>query len=205
MYNSQWTGFELTTLVVIGHERDGPCSYQLPKEKSSRLPNLPVNIQKFACYDIFLLLVQKQFGCTSWNAELDHRLLSYTCIFIQNKIRISHLKYCKYKFILILSMNKFKINKTVISRRYHRGNQNPHIEEDQRTQWPKEKVQKDKQQSTNRILNNVLHDAMQYLGRSLLNGSLRVIKLQPRFKVYNIYYLPVIFHIFRIISIAYSM
>ena len=31
--------------------------------------------------------------------------------------------------------------------RYQRGNQNPHIEE-QTTQWPKEKVQKDKQRST---------------------------------------------------------
>ena len=28
------------------------------------------------------------------------------------------------------------------------GNQNPYIEEEQTTQWPKEKVQKDKQQST---------------------------------------------------------
>ena len=32
--------------------------------------------------------------------------------------------------------------------RYQRGNQNPYIEEEQTTQWPKEKVQKDKQQST---------------------------------------------------------
>jgi hypothetical protein len=32
--------------------------------------------------------------------------------------------------------------------RYERGNQSPYIEEDQTTQWPKEKVQKDKQQST---------------------------------------------------------
>jgi hypothetical protein len=29
-----------------------------------------------------------------------------------------------------------------------KGNQNPYIEEEQTTQWPKEKVQKDKQQST---------------------------------------------------------
>ena len=29
-----------------------------------------------------------------------------------------------------------------------RGNQNPYIEEKQTTQWPKEKVQKDKQRST---------------------------------------------------------
>jgi hypothetical protein len=28
------------------------------------------------------------------------------------------------------------------------GNQNPYIEEEQTTQWPKEKVQKDKQQFT---------------------------------------------------------
>ena len=31
--------------------------------------------------------------------------------------------------------------------RYQRGNQNPYIEEEQTTQWPKEKVQKDKQRS----------------------------------------------------------
>jgi len=29
--------------------------------------------------------------------------------------------------------------------RYKRGNQNPYIEEEQTTQWSKEKVQKDKQ------------------------------------------------------------
>ena len=32
--------------------------------------------------------------------------------------------------------------------RYQRGNQNPYIKEEQTTQWPKEKVQKDKQRST---------------------------------------------------------
>jgi hypothetical protein len=32
--------------------------------------------------------------------------------------------------------------------RYQRGNQNPYIEEEQTTQWPKEKVQKNKQRST---------------------------------------------------------
>jgi hypothetical protein len=32
--------------------------------------------------------------------------------------------------------------------RYQRGNQNPYIEEEQTTQWLKEKVQKDKKQST---------------------------------------------------------
>jgi hypothetical protein len=32
--------------------------------------------------------------------------------------------------------------------RYQRSNQNPYIEEEQTTQWPKENVQKDKQRST---------------------------------------------------------
>ena len=32
--------------------------------------------------------------------------------------------------------------------RYQRGNHNPYIEEEQTTQWPKEKEQKDKQRST---------------------------------------------------------
>jgi hypothetical protein len=32
--------------------------------------------------------------------------------------------------------------------RYQRSNHNPYIEEEQTTQWPKEKVQKDKQRST---------------------------------------------------------
>ena len=32
--------------------------------------------------------------------------------------------------------------------RYQRGNQNPYIEEEHTTQWPKENLQKDKQRST---------------------------------------------------------
>jgi hypothetical protein len=35
--------------------------------------------------------------------------------------------------------------------RYQRGNQNPYIAEEQTTQWPKEKVQKDKQRSAKHI------------------------------------------------------
>ena len=36
--------------------------------------------------------------------------------------------------------------------RYQRGNQNPYIEEQQKTQWSKEKVPKDKQRSTKHTL-----------------------------------------------------
>ena len=35
-----------------------------------------------------------------------------------------------------------------MAKRYQRGNQNPYIEEEQKTQWPKEKVQKDKQRKS---------------------------------------------------------
>jgi hypothetical protein len=35
-----------------------------------------------------------------------------------------------------------------MTKRYQRGNQKPYIEDEQTTQWPKEKVQKDKQLST---------------------------------------------------------
>jgi len=40
-------------------------------------------------------------------------------------------------------MNSVPLTRRVT--RYQRGNQNPYIEEEQTTQWPKEKVQKDKQ------------------------------------------------------------
>ena len=43
---------------------------------------------------------------------------------------------------------KGKILESQKSWRYQRGNQNPYIEDEQTTQWPKEKVQKDKQRST---------------------------------------------------------
>ena len=52
-----------------------------------------------------------------------------------------------YGFWLLL----INLNLSLVWRRvwiYHRGHQNPYIEEEQTTQWPKEKVQKDKQRST---------------------------------------------------------
>ena len=55
----------------------------------------------------------------------------------------------KVKFNLRKSFsNHFFWNYLRIAWRYQRGNQNPYIEEEQTTQWPNEKVQKDKQRST---------------------------------------------------------
>ena len=49
--------------------------------------------------------------------------------------------------------------------RYQRGNQNPYIKEEQTTQLPKEKVQKDKQRSTNHT-----HKAKDRVTRILLKN-----------------------------------
>ena len=45
-------------------------------------------------------------------------------------------------------MNKLSINLCKKSLKIPKGNQNPYIEKEQTTQWPKEKVQKDQQRST---------------------------------------------------------
>jgi hypothetical protein len=49
------------------------------------------------------------------------------------------------KSIMINKLSKIMSRKVW---RYQRGNHNPYSEEEQTTQWPKEKVQKDKQRST---------------------------------------------------------
>jgi hypothetical protein len=50
-----------------------------------------------------------------------------------------------YSYILLTFICEFATRKVW---RYQRGNHNPYIEEEQTTQWPKEKAQKDKQRST---------------------------------------------------------
>jgi hypothetical protein len=51
---------------------------------------------------------------------------------------------------LLFTVYMYKYSRIVLRRtwRYQRVNQNPSIEEGQTTQWPKEKIQKDKQLST---------------------------------------------------------
>jgi hypothetical protein len=67
----------------------------------------------------------------------------------QTKHKIT-LKYCSDVVFLFCFLLLFLL--LIISvrgaRRYQRGSQNPYIEEEQITQWPKEKVRKDKQRST---------------------------------------------------------
>ena len=60
--------------------------------------------------------------------------------------------------------------------RYQRGNQNPYIEEEQTTQWPKEKVQKDKQRSTKHT----------YQTKDRVNYGLVIINLLTQFNLDSI-------------------
>jgi hypothetical protein len=56
-----------------------------------------------------------------------------------------------YNFYFSLSTRQNNRKQSIRVRRalrYQRVNQNPYIEEEQTTQWPKEKVQKDKKRST---------------------------------------------------------
>ena len=73
------------------------------------------------------------------------------------------------------------INQTIIEINYHlrwvwryqRGNQNPYIEEEQTTQWPKEKVQKNKQRSTKhtyKIKDRVTWTALKTGGELMCSG-----------------------------------
>ena len=59
-----------------------------------------------------------------------------------------HFSYFSNRFNITNIREKTKILKTRRVGRYQMGNQNPYIEEEQTTQWSKEKVQKDKQRST---------------------------------------------------------
>ena len=66
----------------------------------------------------------------------------------------SDCDYDKHKFhgyilhIYIITVNHVMVATVRRVWRYQRGNQNSYIEEAQTTQWPKEKVQRDKQPST---------------------------------------------------------
>ena len=56
----------------------------------------------------------------------------------------------QYNWMVKMKITRHDLIRDVVRRvwRYQRGNQKPYIEEEQTTQWPKEKVQKDKQRST---------------------------------------------------------
>jgi hypothetical protein len=74
------------------------------------------------------------------------------------------------RFALKYYMCKIFSNK----RSYQRGNQNPYIEEEQTTQWPKEKEQKDKQRyrkHTKKTKDRVTRTSLKTGGELRCSGS----------------------------------
>jgi len=65
------------------------------------------------------------------------------------KVYVLVYMHSKIPSLTLPCSNEIGINLTALRRvwRYQRGNHKPYIEEEQTTQWPKEKVQKDKQRS----------------------------------------------------------
>jgi hypothetical protein len=63
----------------------------------------------------------------------------------------NHVVYSSFVDCIFTDIDKLGAKKTIVVRRvwgYQRGNQNPYFKEGQKTQWPNEKGQKNKQQST---------------------------------------------------------
>jgi len=84
-----------------------------------------------------------------WDKEIVHEIIILCNIAHFTDMRKKQVWSCawkeKYWHVLFTVVVKSSFARRVW--RYQRGNQNPYIEE-QTTQWPKEKVQKDKQRST---------------------------------------------------------
>ena len=83
------------------------------------------------------------------------------------------------KFLVSPLLSEKKTHCRISSKRvwrYQRGNQNPYIEEEQTTQWPKEKGQKDKQRSTkhtHKIKDRVTRTSLKTGGELRCSGRTR--------------------------------
>ena len=104
------------------------------------LPALHLRKLKSCVCHLFLSMYLYCFNVYFWST------ICFSLFFVFRNIPI-------FYYHVLEVLNRWSIFKDDIVRRvsrYQRGNQNPHIEE-QTTQWPKEKVQKDKQRSTRHI------------------------------------------------------
>ena len=77
---------------------------------------------------------------------LKEMLNSYNCEVIDHQC--SNFLFWFWQFLLLVLISRVRYFVWRVWR-YQMGNHNPYIEEEQKTQWSKEKVQKDKQRSTN--------------------------------------------------------
>jgi hypothetical protein len=88
-----------------------------------------------------------------WLLSFYIRLLVFKNFHSRNQklFLICNMKYLEIYITMFMSIKDSNIFKIRRVWRYQIGNQNPYIEEEQATQWPSEKVQKDKQRSTKHI------------------------------------------------------
>jgi hypothetical protein len=120
----------------------------LPKQTCA-IRSLPFNDDVFSVHVCCFLYFEQYFSCNvmvsfiGYRKELAHFLLYMwhpSCCYCYKPGTNSWMKKgpdCDY--------DRYNTRRVW---RYQRGNPNPYIEEEQTTQWPKEKVQKDKQRST---------------------------------------------------------
>ena len=74
------------------------------------------------------------------------QIMKLTVKLVYNKLPWDQEEFEDTKGVIRICISKKKDN--TMAKRYQRGNQNLYIKEEQTTQWPKEKAQKDKQRST---------------------------------------------------------
>jgi hypothetical protein len=77
-----------------------------------------------------------------------HRVYAYRVIFLHQNLYLHTVSRCDIAWIHVTCRKHFPVLSSFITYLRVCNYQNPYIEEEQTTQWPKEKVQKDKQRST---------------------------------------------------------
>jgi hypothetical protein len=106
--------------------------------------NLPLNC--LSCFDIRLLSNPLIFNfCVT--IEIWHRNI-YTYFRQYSNVVHTREYMCKFSIVITHMGHGFIYSSLRRVWRYQRGNQNPYIEEEQTTQCPREKVQKNKQRYT---------------------------------------------------------
>jgi hypothetical protein len=125
----------------VGEKRSTVCTHRYPdcvEKHNFLILNLPFtsicNIPAAPAYGVYISqLIRYSRACGSYQDFIDRGLLLTRKLLNQG-------------FLLV----KLKSWLRKLYGRHHdlRDNQNPYIEEEQTTQWSKEKVQKDKQRST---------------------------------------------------------
>jgi len=141
----------IVTNLVISHEW-GKTKIVIVRARIMKLNATFNNISVISSQSVLLMeetgVLGKNHRPAASHWQLDHIMLyrvhlATTCVVIGT----DWIDSCKSNYHTIMTT---MVPIVIVRRvwRYQRGNQNPYIEEEQTTQWPKENKQKDKQRST---------------------------------------------------------